>query len=326
MSNVLTPPPATQIREELLQAVLLDLLGPAHGREEELDERNVRDRYLVGMLAPKRQELSPEEFDELAQGGVGSTEDGSTDFTAPPAKTMFPSSFGMTFSVDAEAEEIQITARWGQYLRLRSKTLTRDSGDPKLVWKRQPREGTSKPVPLQAGRFNWKPVPDIPEVYVQGLIRKRDDHWSVTLFLVNGQEEPKKLRDQAWLYQPELAVQCPLDKPIFVRRPSVRDPGKLDPVMFEEDQQMAMVYRHCVEFAVGHGVSVHSEPCPGQCDRSVRLRTQVVPRYEVPKVTPPTAADIPALAGLVLDMKVLADTPAAEFATRLGPLASAYEA
>jgi hypothetical protein len=326
MTNVLTPPSATKIREELLQAVLFDLLGPAGGPDEELDERNVRDRYLVGMLAPKRQELSPEEFDELAQGGVGSTEDGSPDFTAPPAKTMFPSSFGMTFSVDAEAEAIQITARWGQYLREKSETLTKESGDQKLVWKRHPREGTSKPVPLQAGRFNWKPVPDIPEVYVQGLIRKRDDHWSVTLFLVNGQEEPKKLRDQAWLFQPEVVVQCPQGKPIFFRRPSVRDPGKLDPVTFEEDQQMAMLYRHCIEFAVGHGVSVHAEPCPGQCDRSTRLRTQVVPRYDVPKVTPPTAADIPALAGLVLDMKVLADTPSAEFAARLGPLASAYEA
>src|SRR5262245_20416847 len=89
---------------------------------------------------------------------------------------------------------------------------------------------------------------------------------------------------------------------------------------------MAMLYRHCVEFAVGHGVSIHAEPCPGQCDRSTRLRSQVVPQYEVPKVTPPTAADIPALAGLVLDMKVLADTPTAEFAARLRPLASAYEA
>src|SRR5438270_2017764 len=110
MTSLLTPPSATKIREELLQTVLLDLLGPAGGPDEELDERNVRDRYLVGMLAPKRQELSPEEFDELAQGGVGSTEDGPTDFTAPPAKTMFPSSFGMTFSVDAAAEAIQITA------------------------------------------------------------------------------------------------------------------------------------------------------------------------------------------------------------------------
>src|SRR6516164_8156014 len=114
MPAVLQPvPPASQIRSELLDAVLLDLLGPAHGPDEELDERNVRDRYLVGMLAPKRQELSPEEFDELAQGGVGSTEDGSTDFTAPPARTMFPSSFGMTFCVDKDAEALRITARWG---------------------------------------------------------------------------------------------------------------------------------------------------------------------------------------------------------------------
>src|ERR1700756_4161393 len=105
MTQVLANSPSpTEIRSALVEAVLLDLLGPAHGPDEELDERNVRDRYLVGMLAPKRQELSPEEFDELAQGGVGSTEDGSTDFSAPPAKTMFPSSFGMTFCVDKDAE------------------------------------------------------------------------------------------------------------------------------------------------------------------------------------------------------------------------------
>jgi hypothetical protein len=326
MTQVLSPVPSpTRIRQELLKAVLLDLLGPAAGPDEELDERNVRDRYLVGMLAPKRQELSPEEFDELAQGGVGSAEDGSTDFTAPPAKTMFPSSFGLTFCVDRQAEAIQITARWGQYLREPSETLTKESGDPRLVWRRYPREGTSKPIHLQTGRFNWKPIPDIPEVYVQGLIRPRDDHWSVTLFLVNGQEEPKKLRDQAWLFQPELVVECPQGKAIFFRRATQRDPGKLDPVTYAEEQEMGMLYRHCVEFAVGHGVSVHAEPCPSQCERSVRLRTQVVPAFEVPKVTPPTADEVPMLEGVTLDMKALAETPARDLPGRLGPLASAYK-
>src|SRR5262249_30348880 len=231
-----------QLRTMLEELVLLDLLGPAAGPEEELDERNVRDRYLVGMLAPKRQELSPEEFDELAQGGVGSSEDGPTDFSAPPAKTMFPSSFGLTFCVDTEAEALQVTARWGQYLREKSERLTKDSGEPKLVWRRHPREGTSRPQPLQQGRFTWRPIADLPEVYVQGIVRKRDDHWSVTLFLVNGQEEPKKLRDQAWLFQPELLVECPQGRPIFFRRALPRDPGKLDPVTFEEEQQMAMLY------------------------------------------------------------------------------------
>ncbi len=92
-----------QIRAELEELVLNDLLGPAGGPAEEVTEQSVRDRYLVGMLAPTRQNLSPEEFDELAEGGVGTVEDGSPEYTGPTARTMFPSSFGMTFCVDAEA-------------------------------------------------------------------------------------------------------------------------------------------------------------------------------------------------------------------------------
>ena len=104
-------PSPMKIRDELERMVLADLLGPTGGEAEEMDEPSVRDRYLVGMLAPKRQELSPEEFDELPQGRSGTVEEGTTDYTAPTAKTMFPSSFGMTFCVDLEAEELQITAR-----------------------------------------------------------------------------------------------------------------------------------------------------------------------------------------------------------------------
>jgi hypothetical protein len=326
MSTALQPTPSpTQIRSELVQAVLLDLLGPAHGPEEELDERNVRDRYLVGTLAPRRQELSPEEFDELAQGGATSGEDGTADFTAPPARTMFPSSFGLTFSLDPQAQAIQVTARWGRYDRVRSETLTTLAGEPKLVWKRTPRGSTSKPITLQAGRSSWAPDADLPEVTVQVLIRQREDHWSVTAFLVNGQQEPKKLRDTAWLFQPELLVQSPDGAAVFHRRPTRRRPGKGDPLAYAEEQEMAMLYRDRVECAVGHGISVHAEPAPGQPDRAVRLRTQVVPGFEVPRTTSPTAADIPQLAGLVQDMKGLADTPAAGFAARLSPLVAAYE-
>ncbi len=54
---VLLPPSAAALRDELEHLVLLDLLGPAGGQHEEVTERNVRDRYLVGMLAPQRQRL-----------------------------------------------------------------------------------------------------------------------------------------------------------------------------------------------------------------------------------------------------------------------------
>jgi hypothetical protein len=58
------------------------------------------------MLAPKRQELSPEEFDELPQRGSGSPEDGTTDYTSPTTKTMASSSFGLTLCLDPEANTI----------------------------------------------------------------------------------------------------------------------------------------------------------------------------------------------------------------------------
>ena len=93
-----------KIREELERMVLSDLLGPVSGPDEEIAEPSVRDRYLVGMLAPKRQELSPEEFDELPNGGSGSVEDGASEPSSPATKTMFPSSFGMTFCVGREVE------------------------------------------------------------------------------------------------------------------------------------------------------------------------------------------------------------------------------
>jgi hypothetical protein len=100
---VLAVPSRRQIRDELEAAVIRDLRGPVNGPEEEIDEASVRDRYLVGMLAPRRQVLTPEEFDELAVGGEGPPEEGTVDVNAPQATTMFPSSFGLTFCVDGGA-------------------------------------------------------------------------------------------------------------------------------------------------------------------------------------------------------------------------------
>ena len=54
--------------------------------------------------------ISPEEFDELPQGGSGSVEDGTAESSSPANKTMFPSSFGMTFCVCHDAQALQMHA------------------------------------------------------------------------------------------------------------------------------------------------------------------------------------------------------------------------
>ncbi|MCG3145305.1 MAG: hypothetical protein HONDAALG_02894 [Gammaproteobacteria bacterium] len=319
-------PSPMRIRAELEEMVLNDLLGPADGPAEEVTEQSVRDRYLVGMLAPTQQNLSPEEFDELPAGGSGTAEEGNPEYTGPTAKTLFPSSFGMTFCIDAEATEFQITARWGHYARVVSETLTTEAGNPKLVWKRSQREGVSEPIPLKTGKVRWVPDGEFHEVEVQGVIRRRDHYWIVTLFLVNGQSEPKKLRDTAWLFQPELIVESPDGKPIFRPHSRRREPGKSDPVVYAEERELAMLYRHCVQFGVGHGVSIHAESPEGVYDRALRVSTRVVPAYEVPKTTPPVIAEIPKLAGLSLDMKELGETKTDDFDRKLRPLLVAYEA
>jgi hypothetical protein len=320
--------------------VVNDLLGPAAGENEELTERNVRDRYVVGVLAPRRRAApgkapptpeEPEEDtplipDEVSQGGADSLDDGTADIGVPLPRAHLPSSFGMTFCVVGEAKALRVSAHWGQYLRERKEDeVDEKTGRGRLIWKRHPRGGT-KDIPLKEGQIRPTPVDDeCPEVYVQGLVRKPDTHWVVTLFLVNGQEEPKLKKDETYLFQPEIVVESPDNSAIFEKTPQGHHLG--DDL---ERATMEMLYRHQVEFAVGHGVGVHAEVSRESPERAVLVKTKIVPVHEVPTTTPPTVADAdrnPAFAkldGLVLDMKELSEVSPPQLRTKLQPIITAY--
>lgn len=351
-SPVLQKPSPSQIRAELEQSVIDDLLGPAGGANEEIDEARVSDRYLVGLLAPLHRrkrptqsddlleqgddqisaktgtvEEEPEQQDELAVGGTGSNEDGTPEIANPTLESMFPSSMGLSFCVSGEASAIQVKAGWGQYDRVASEFIETPSGAAKTVWRRTPIENVSPPIALKSGPIeSWK-VSAEREVFVRGQIRAFEDGWIISLFLINEQREPERSPDKAWLFQPELSVEsADSERPnIFVRKAKQRSPEKQDPMQYAEEQAMEMIYRYQVEFAVGHGTGVHAELAEGQTDKAVRLRTCVVPSYEVPKTDAPSIEEIPELAGLVLDMKDLAESTPENLLDKLTPLASAYE-
>ena len=320
---LLNSPTPFQIRQELEAAILDELLGPAGGESEEVAERHVYERYLVGMLAPQNNSYAaPGGDDELALGGDGD-EEGAVEAPAPFSKTIFPSSMGLTFCVDGEAKAIRVTARWGKYTRGKSETETTPKGNPKTVWQRE-QVHEQRIIALREGDLQAWIVQ--PEIAVTGLARRQDDQWIVSLFLVNGQQEPREQKDAAWLFQPELIVESPdpHHPAIFCRRSPKRTRGKMDANFFDEEMAMEMLYRKRTEFAAGHGVSVHATPDANRYDRAVRIETRVVPTWEVARVTPPGKADIPALAGLALGMKELAEAADGEFAARLSPLADAY--
>ena len=313
------PQDAAALRERLVDMVRADLLGPAGGPEEEVDESHVTDRYLVGLLAPRRQRHAEPEQEELAL--EGDDDEAGPPERANPAPSIFPSSIGLSFAVEEGVVELAVRARWGQYQRGPSANATTPGGQPKRVWKRRPAGGELR-VLLREGALEEKtPDPLQPEVKVRGVARRRAGGRVVTLFLVNGQDEPEKERDQAWMLQVELEVSDPSGRPIFVRR-STRDlDGGRD-----ETAAMAMLYRNRAEFGAGHGVAVRWVLSPGDSQRACRLTTASVPDHEVARMSPRTAEDDPRLAGLVLDMRDLGEASPDDLQGLLEPLPAAYEA
>lgn len=321
-----------ELRALLEKRVLADLLGPAGGENEEVHEANVRDRYLVGMLAPRRQRVDLEQQDNLAAGDDGGADDGRADATALDTPTMFPSSVGLSFCVQ-RGTRIRLSVSFGRYERV--KTVDNE-GNTKSVWRRIPVQKMLAPITILPGPLGPLCVDEErPAIVVRGVVNEVAGVCVASVFLVNGQEEPDKKRDEAWLFQPEILIEGENEEPVFLGRSlATREMG--DTLPRDEDRGMAMLFRDRVEFAVGHGTSVHADVSNADPRRALRIRTSIVPRYEVgvqEARMPPRAHangeplephEDPALEGLVLDMKLLAEMSPKELGPALAPMVSAY--
>ena len=328
---VLTSKTPNDIRNELTDMVIRDLLGPAGGPDEELSqyEDHAYQRYLVGMLAPKASEVSGGELDELAAGDGDEGEEGAPESGVPAGSTYFPSSMGLSFVVDADTKDIVIDADWGQYLRIKSAVQIQKDGNPANAWIRQPIIAPPLSLPLKDGVIGEQVLhPDHPLVKLQGRMRLTSDGWVVTLFMVNQQEERKRHgepKDEVWVFQPKLRVHGHEGQPIFVQRKSAKaDLSKMDPLTREETETLEMLYRHHREFAVGHGVSIHTTLPEPLAERATQVETEWVPIYEVQQQTPRSAMDDENLVGLTMDMKELAELPKPSLIASLRHIETAY--
>lgn len=359
------PDPA-RLRAELEALVVTDLLGPAGGPEEEIPislDRVVRDRYILGILAPTNTvAIDPERADSAEVEGNTSpdlpTDDEPVRDALAAKAAMFPSSIGMSFALEASAERLCVRATWGRYEKrdlepvadqdqavahssapTPTPTPSRSTSgrrDAQRIWKRVPVEGRVE-IPLAEGPLEAAAVTDEqPAVVVRGRVSRRAGYWLVSLFLVNEQEKAENNSDERWLFQATLSATAPSEDhptgaPLFVGR-QVAAPteglGGNDPET--EIAQLDMAYRHHVEFAAGHGTAVHAvtdaDAHPGgDPTRAVQVATSPVPACEVPRTEAPTAEEEPALADAVFDMKALAEAPDERLREVLEPLVRAYE-
>lgn len=349
--------PACQsfVRDLLQQAVVSDLLGPAGGSEEEIVGMSVRDRYLVGKLAPRvpYADLDDVKDNPFSDDGEDSPDDlvvAANENHNPMSKSaadenreeeedaidatnnqsLVPSSLGFTFCIDGTLPEIEVIATWGRYERTDSEFIINPKTDkPKRCWKRVP-AGGSLSLRLAEGRIAPRNIdPQCDRVFIQGVVSRMLSNGSrmVTLFWVNDQEIPDINQDAAWVFQPEIRVKSPTGAAIFMRRPLL-DVEEAD----DELKSLNMIYRKNVEFAVGHGIAVHAIPAEDDYEKATEIYTVVLPQYEIPVTETPgiEAEDRPAMQKLYregfLDMRHLAELPKDELIAALSILTDDYAA
>jgi hypothetical protein len=307
------------LRKLFQLAVVDDLLGPANGPEEEVVGMSVRDRYLVGKLAPKTIDpaspfagvtsaaaeapLSPEglqayhgrnepgaEFNS-AEGSSDPDEKDQQANDASASQSLVPSSVGFTFCLDGDVSEIELEVRWGRYVR---------RSDLDHVEERERKNKTTGATESVVVRHRvWKRVPSGGSrrmVLTEGTMDPIAIDSDCPEVFVQGVVRPKLPKGDRLV---TLFLVNDQEKPpenqdaAWVFQPEVIVRGVENAAVFRrrpvldadghdhEREALEMVYRKRVEFAVGHGVAVHALSPEGQPEKAVEIRSVIIPESEV---------------------------------------------
>ncbi len=152
---------ALAVRDRIVEALELDLIGPCPGHELADERLPGRTRpsnwYLTGFLVPldtpadESGDIDAEEELAEVQTSAGPVEE-SAEEPGAAKKGFFPSSMGLSTLVARAAKSLTVTVSWGDYAR-GSHTYTGREGQHEEItdlWQRAPRE-RAVDVPLGTG-------------------------------------------------------------------------------------------------------------------------------------------------------------------------------
>ena len=333
LGPIVPDPGPVAVRDEFVQRIADDLLGPASGPTERFLAKGgatrVRDRYLVGMLAPKDTVAFTENTGD-DEGVDGESGEGDTAFPERPRggpASLFPNSIGISVVAEGACSTLGVVADWGRY----RKELEKDpeTGKSSPLWQRQPCHHAFQ-LQVKEGEFKYELDPaGQPGVFVQGRMEKITNAgglaWClITVFLVNEQPIPLQNKDEAWLFQVSFSVEDIAGRPVFVGREEALGRPTIPPEDRYEVEALDMEYRDVVEFGIGLGTSVLCTPATANPQRAVKVSTATIPRFEVARTDAPHPRAVPQLTGLVVDMKELAEMDRADLAAALAPLSDGY--
>ena len=258
-----TPTNSLEVRERLVEALNLDLIGPGAGHDLEAERLpgwvRPSNWYLTGFLipagAPPVQSADADEDDDLDETpeSAGLAEESAEERKAAK-KAFFPSSMGLSFLVPEDSDTATVTVRWADYGLV---PIEDAEGKRATVWQREQKE---RPVLVSLVRPDEYLIDDSDGLSLHTEARSIDTAGiagipagtrSVSVFLVNRRKPDEDNPDLEYSFQAEIEVQC---KHAFVPRPDLRGAQADD-----WDEQVAdLHYADTPEFATGHGVSARA--------------------------------------------------------------------
>jgi len=285
------------VRDRLVEFLEKDLIGPAHGEAEELEDPP-KLRYIAGVLFPRESVRN-----EAASAGGVEVEDEDAapnlgDDCEPPASdandrldddrasiqneyddvvtlanTYRPSAMALSFLVEPTVSLLVVRSKAAVYasrsIPVQGQTYQR------TIWTRVPLMLPERKFPL-VGRESSESL--VPGLEVRMVVRPaRSGKRLVTVSLYNTTVERKK--DVRVFFQCGFEVVTSDGTPGFPEY-AVLDGMPDDP----EETVLAMLYRRRRAFAVGHGCAARWDT--NDAELATHLRTAVMPAVVVPPIVP----------------------------------------
>lgn len=265
-------PSVSELREQLLDALRRDLIGPDTETEYLNDPPTVA--YLTGILYPANTDIDAEEDEKLDQIDREGLEEDDENDGVLLSKTINPASLGLSFAVEDEVNSLQVEVSYGLYTKCGPR---RTDG-----WQRRQVKRTID-VPLTQPNGNEELEN---KSYLYWIVRPGSGKRSISLFLVNRNLTPDPQItpnapdiDELCLFQPVLRVWCLDITHPFAHRVPVND------IPIDSDlESYNLLYRNCYEFAIGHGCAAEWDNVQGK--NAGLLWTSQIPSYELPATIP----------------------------------------
>lgn len=277
-----------KVREEILKAVRMDLIGP-QSENEELDEIPTNS-YITGMLYPADTEMSEDEnydtqsfetdFKEDNDTGI-TVEDIDPDNDKPRGGFKKQSSLGVSCYVSSDVNILKVNIAWGKYEKESVKEMATIKGIEKEITKTlyvRGQENDVVDIDMQSfNRITKIPLNIDPHLVLQVVkINLENGNTMLSVYLYN--QRPNKDNEKEYekvLYQVEIAIYGDQQSPIFLPEHKCRK------VELEDEYY----YENCAVFARGRGCAATWEKA-ADSENANLIKSMFIPDYEIHGVSP----------------------------------------